>query len=151
MSRHWTLDDIKWDAFDASKVDAEILRAVKAASMVEFNSPDYVTYLCNVFAGKPEVHALIRQWGAEEAQHGLALARWAELADPSFNFKASFKRFQQGYAIPKDMQTSVRGSAAGEMIARCVVESGTSSYYTAIKDGTEEPVLKQIAANIADG
>jgi hypothetical protein len=149
MSRHWTLDDIKWDAFDASKVDAEILRAVKAASMVEFNSPDYVTYLCNVFAGKPEVHALIRQWGAEEAQHGLALARWAELADPSFNFKASFKRFQQGYAIPKDMQTSVRGSAAGEMIARCVVESGTSSYYTAIKDGTEEPVLKQIAANIA--
>jgi rubrerythrin len=108
-----------------------------------------VTYLCNVFASKPEIHAMIRQWGAEEAQHGLALARWAELADPAFDFKAAFKRFQAGYAIPKDMQTSVRGSRAGEMIARCVVESGTSSYYTAIKDATDEPVLKQIAANIA--
>ncbi len=149
MRRHWTLDDIKWDDFDASKVDADILRAVKAAAMVEYNSPDYVTYLCNVFAGKPEVHAQIRQWGAEEAQHGLALGRWAELADPSFDFKAAFRRFQQGYAIPKDMQTSVRGSRAGEMIARCVVESGTSSYYTAIRDAAEEPVLKQIAANIA--
>lgn len=149
MSGHWTLDDIKWADFDASKVDVEILRAVKAAAMVEYNSPDYVTYLCNVFAGKPKVQALIRKWGAEEAQHGLALARWAELADPAFSFKTAFKRFQDGYAIPKDVETSVRGSRAGEMIARCVVESGTSSYYTAIKDATDEPVLKQISANIA--
>jgi hypothetical protein len=35
------------------------------------------------------------------------------------------------------------------MIARCVVESGTSSYYTAIKDATDEPVLKEIAGRIA--
>ena len=35
------------------------------------------------------------------------------------------------------------------MIARCVVESGTSSYYSAIRDATDEPVLKEIAANIA--
>ena len=35
------------------------------------------------------------------------------------------------------------------MIARCVVESGTSSYYTAIRDATEEPVLKEIAGRIA--
>ena len=35
------------------------------------------------------------------------------------------------------------------MIARCVVESGTSSYYTAIRDATDEPVLKEIAGRIA--
>ena len=35
------------------------------------------------------------------------------------------------------------------MIARCVVESGTSSYYSAIRDATEEPVLKEIAGRIA--
>jgi hypothetical protein len=43
----------------------------------------------------------------------------------------------------------VRGSRRGEMIARCVVESGTSSYYSAIKDATDEPVLKEIAGRIA--
>ena len=35
------------------------------------------------------------------------------------------------------------------MIARCVVESGTSSYYSAIRDAAEEPVLKEIAGRIA--
>src|SRR5262249_37826705 len=44
---------------------------------------------------------------------------------------------------------SVRGSKRGEMIARCVVESGTSSFYSAIRDATEEPVLKEIAGRIA--
>lgn len=149
MSAHWTLDDIRWQDFDASRVDPEILRAVKAASLVEFAAPDYVTYLCNVFADRPHVQQLIRRWGEEEIQHGHALARWAELADPSFSFDAAFARFQAGYSIPKDEMHSVRGSQGAELIARCVVESGTSSYYTAIKDASAEPVLKQIAANIA--
>jgi hypothetical protein len=35
------------------------------------------------------------------------------------------------------------------MVARCVVESGTSSYYAAIRDATDEPVLKEIAGRIA--
>ena len=149
MDQHWTLDDIDWDRFDPAKVDPRIVRAVKAAAMVEFNAPDYVTYLCRVFSDRPDVQDAIRQWGDEESQHGQALARWAALADPDFDFDRSFKRFQDGYSIPKDAIESVRGSRAGELIARCVVESGTSSYYTAIRDATEEPVLRQIAANIA--
>ena len=43
----------------------------------------------------------------------------------------------------------MRGSRRGEMIARCVVESGTSSYYSAIRDATDEPVLKEIAGRIS--
>ena len=35
------------------------------------------------------------------------------------------------------------------MMARCIVETGTSSYYSALKDATDEPVLKQICGNIA--
>lgn len=149
MSRHWTLDDIAWNDFDAAKVDADILRAVKAAALVEYNAPDYVTYLCNVFADKPEIKDVIQQWGREEVQHGQALARWATLADPQFDFEQAMARFRKSYSIPTDAIESVRGSRAGEMIARCVVESGTSSYYTAIKEASREPVLKQIASNIA--
>ena len=42
-----------------------------------------------------------------------------------------------------------RGSRAGELIARCMVETGTSSYYTALGEATGEPVLKEICRLIA--
>ena len=61
-------------------------------------------------------------------------------------------RFRAGYKPPHfatDDAVSIRGSRRGEMIARCVVECGTSSYYSAIRDATEEPVLKEVAARIA--
>ena len=38
VRNHWTLDTIDWSKFDASKVDPELLRAVKAASLVEKNA-----------------------------------------------------------------------------------------------------------------
>lgn len=147
--RRWTLDDIAWDRFDPSRVDRELLRMIKAAALVEFNAPDYVEYLCNVFQRFPQVQADIRAWGLEEEQHGRALARWAQLADPAFDFDEAVRRFREGYRIPIDAQASVRGSQAGEMIARCVVEVGTSSFYSAIRDATEEPVLKQIVSHMA--
>jgi len=90
-----------------------------------------------------------REWALEELQHGQALGRWAALADPSFDFEASFKRFTDGYKIPIEVEKSVRGSRAGELIARCIVETGTSTYYTALADATDEPVLKAICRNIA--
>jgi len=145
----WTLDDINWDAFDRSKVDLRLLQAVKAAALVEFNAPDYVSYLCGVFNDNADLHEDLRQWGREESQHGRVLAKWAKLADPEFDFEDAFERFRKIQGIDTGAIESVRGSRAGELIARCVVESGTSSFYTAIKDTTEEPVLKQIATYLA--
>ena len=42
---NWTLETIAWDRFDASKVDPEILRNIKAAALVERNGSDYGIYL----------------------------------------------------------------------------------------------------------
>jgi hypothetical protein len=149
----WTLEDVRWDRFDSSKVTPPLLAAVKAAALVELNAPDYVSYLKRVFrdAG-PETSAAIEQWGCEESQHGRALGRWAELADPSFHLEEAFARFRKGYRpahFESDSTDSIRGTRRGEMIARCVVESGTSSYYSAIRDASEEPLLKEIAGRIA--
>ena len=149
----WTLDEVRWDRFDPTKVEPELVAAVKAASLVEYAANDYVAYLKRVFRdAPPKTRAEIDLWGIEELQHGLALGRWAKLADPSFDFQGAFARFQSGYTPPhfaKNDNASVRGSRRGEMIARCVVESGTSSYYSAIRDATDEPVLKEIAGRIA--
>ena len=147
--RHWTLTDIPWQQFDPARVDAEITKVVKASAMVEHNGGDYGTYLCNVFHDDPEFQDVARNWAMEEVQHGQALAQWAKLADPSFDFDASFGRFAGGYKIPTHVKSSVRGSRAGELVARCIVETGTSSYYTALMEAVDEPVLKEICRNIA--
>ena len=146
---NWTLESIAWDRFDRSKVDPEILRNIKAAAMVERNGADYATYLSRVFADDPSAVSDVEHWSVEEVQHGMALGRWAQLADASWDFEAAFARFRAGYTLPLDATRSVRGSQAGEMMARCIVETGTSSYYSALKDATDEPVLKQICSNVA--
>lgn len=149
MLKHWTADDIPWDRFDPARVDADMLRLVKAAAMVEKNSADYATYLKNVFPDDADFVAAADHWASEEVQHGDVLGRWAEMADPDFHFAERFRVFQDGYKIPVDAAASVRGSRAGELVARCVVEVGTSSYYTSLAGGTEEPVLKAICRRIA--
>ena len=145
----WTLDDIPWERFDRDKVDPELLRIVKAASLVEQNGGDYAVYLCNVFAEDAEFQAVARRWGAEEIQHGQALGRWAMMADPEFDHSAASARFTAGFRVPLAAATSVRGSRSGELVARCIVETGTSSYYTALAEATDEPVLKAICQRIA--
>jgi len=146
---HWSLNDIPWHAFDASKASPDLVSLAKAASMVEYNGQDYARYLNEVFADDEEFKPVVKQWAEEEVQHGMALRKWAELADPSFDFDRCFKDFTTGYKLPQNVQASVRGSRSGELIARCVVETGTSSYYTAIAESTDEPVLKAICLKIA--
>jgi hypothetical protein len=146
---NWTLETIAWDRFDRSKVDPEILRNIKAAAMVERNGGDYGIYLGRVFADDPAFVEVVSAWAGEEIQHGMALGRWAQMADPSWNFDKAFARFRAGYQLPLEAERSVRGSQAGEMMARCIVETGTSSYYSALRDAAQEPVLKQICGKIA--
>jgi hypothetical protein len=148
--KHWRMDDVPWDQFDPTKVDPELVLLVKAAAMVERNGVDYGTYLNRVFIDDPDFRAAADRWSVEEVQHGDTLGRWAMLADPGWNFELAFDRYKAGYHLPLlDADASVRGSRTGELIARCMVESGTSSYYSAMADATDEPVLKAICKLIA--
>jgi sulfur relay (sulfurtransferase) DsrC/TusE family protein len=146
---HWKIADLPWAYFDAARVNPELLKIVKAAALVEYNASDYATYLANVFPEDPGFQQEARDWSVEETQHGAALGAWAQKADPSFDFEAAFVRYTAGYKIDVDADASIRGSQAGELIARCIVETGTSSYYTALGDAADEPVLKQLCRNIA--
>ncbi|HTV87486.1 MAG TPA: acyl-ACP desaturase [Stellaceae bacterium] len=145
----WTLDEIPWQCFDSERIDLELVRIVKAASLVEHNGAAYAHHLCRIFAGDREFQEAARRWGAEETQHGRALARWAALADPQFDFAAAFARFRDGFRLEFDSDRSRRGSRAGEMVARCIVEIGTSSYYAALREAAREPVLREICRRIA--
>jgi rubrerythrin len=145
----WGADDIPWRSFDASRVDADLVKLIKAASLIEHNAPVYATYLCNVFHGDAGFAALAKDWADEEVKHGQTLARYAKLADPGFDFDDAFKRFTGGFQVPIEVSRSVRGSLTGEILARCVVETGTSSHYTAIRRATDEPLLRELCRNLA--
>lgn len=145
----WTLDDIAWSRFDRSQVDPELLRIVKTAAVVERNGADYGRYLGNVFADDAEFQKAAAAWAVAEEQHGRALARWAVTADPTYDADAAFLRFTALFRIPVDASLSVRGSRSGELCARCIVETGTSSFYSALRDASTEPVLREICSRIA--
>jgi rubrerythrin len=147
--KHWRIDEVAWDQFDRSKVDPEFVPAVKAAAMVERNGLDYAAYLNGVFHDDPDFQEAANNWAVEEVQHGDALGKWATLADPDWDYAAAFQRYREGFRIDTEANASIRGSRSGELIARCMVETGTSSYYSAIADATEEPVLQQICRQIA--
>ena len=147
--KHWRLDQVCWDSFDPSRLDPQMVPLVKAAAMVERNGDDYALYLQSVFSDDPDFRQAAANWATEEVQHGEALGRWAMLADPSWDFEAAFARYRAGYRIDVKADSSIRGSRTGELIARCMVETGTSSYYTALGEATAEPVLKQICRLIA--
>ena len=147
--KHWRIDDLAWSDFDPAKVNPALIPLVKAAAMVERNGTDYAAYLCKIFRDDPAFRAASENWAVEEVQHGDALGRWAMLADPGWNFMESFERYRNGYKLPLDVEASSRGSRTGELIARCMVETGTSSYYMALADATDEPVLKAICKQIA--
>lgn len=147
--KHWDIEQIKWDKFNPSLIDPKIVPLIKAAAVVERNSVDYTVYLNNVFAHDEELRLLFQQWEIEEVQHGEVLGRWAMMADPSWDYRDSFDRFTKFYKIDLDTDNSIRGSHTGEFIARAMVEVGTSSYYSALADHVNEPVLKEICRKIA--
>lgn len=147
--KHWRLEEIGWDAFDPHLLDPNIIPLVKAAAMVERNGDDYALYLQSVFHDDPDFHQAAAHWAEEEIQHGDALGKWAMIADPGWDFEAAFARYRAGYKIDVKADASIRGSRTGELIARCMVETGTSSYYTALGEATGEPVLKEVCRLIA--
>lgn len=147
--KHWRIEQVAWNRFDPSKLDPEVVPLVKAAAMVERNGDDYALYLKSVFRDDPDFQHAADNWALEEVQHGDALGKWAMLADPSWDFLAAFARYRESFKIDTKADASIRGSRTGELIARCMVETGTSSYYTALGEATEEPVLKEICRQIA--
>lgn len=150
--KHWTIEELPWDKLDPSKVPAALLEVIKAAALVEYNADAYAAYLCKVFSDDTAFRQAALDWAVEEVQHGKALGTWAEKIDPSWNLEKAMARFRDGYKVEhfiNEASSSVRGSRAGELVARCMVETATSSYYTAIGNACQEPVLQEICKKIA--
>ncbi len=147
----WSIDEIPFRDLDRKAVrnDRQLFHMLATASFVEITSDLYTGNLTEIYRGDDEVTQWLTQhWEPEELQHGAVLKRYVEIAWPDFDWNAGYGRFHTEYA-PYCAVERLAPTPALEMAARCVVETGTATFYRALSELTGEPVLKQIAAHIS--
>jgi hypothetical protein len=146
----WSLDDIPYDAIDATRIagDSYLFYMLAAASLVEINSDLYTRNLLEYFRGDTDVaNWLVQDWQHEEMQHGAALRRYVNTVWPDFAWDRSFLRFSADYT--RLCRPELLGPTQTlELVARCVVETGTASLYTMLSRLSPEPVLTGLLSHI---
>lgn len=146
-----------WDyrALHYEHIDREVMANEEAifyflatASFVEITTDLYTRNLVEYFAGDGEVEQwLATGWEPEKMQHGHALKRYVRAAWPEFDWQTAYDKFIAEYR--ECCQSEFLGpTPALEMARRCVVETGTCSYYTMIANLSPCPVLTELARNI---
>ncbi|QGW83034.1 ferritin-like domain-containing protein [Variovorax paradoxus] len=148
---HWKIEDLEFSriARDEVRQDENLFYLVASASFIESGSDLYTQNLVDFFRGDDEVTEwLTHHWEAEELQHGKALRAYVAHVWPEFDWETAYRGFLEEYATycKVELLAPTRGL---EMTARCVVETGTATYYRAMARSTAEPVLRDLASRIA--
>lgn len=148
----WSVSDIDYASIDVEKVrdNRTLFYLLVAASFIESGSDTYAGNLATYYAHVPEAATwLARHWESEELQHGFALRRYVEHVWPEFDWPRGYQRFFDEYSKTCSIDNFERSHAL-EMAARCVVETGTATYYRALEQASDEPVLRDLTRRIAN-
>ncbi|WP_216796441.1 ferritin-like domain-containing protein [Candidatus Vallotia tarda] len=146
----WRIEDIDLSQIVRlrSAMNEDLLLLLCAASFIESGSDLYTSNLSTFFKGDLEVSGWLNQhWGNEELQHGRALKAYINYVWPEFNWDLGFEHFFDEYSNTCSLEAFEKTWAL-EMVARCVVETGTATLYRAINEYSDEPVLKVITDHI---
>ena len=150
----WDYHQIDCDAIDAARVrsNGDLFNLVAIASFIEITSDLYEKNLVDFYEGDTDLTAWLRDvWEPEEVQHGRALRRYISAVWPEFDWEKAYAGFRDEYGALCTIE-AFQPTRAREMVARMVVETGTSTFYKALRAYAEdfgEPVLARIAANIS--
>jgi rubrerythrin len=148
--RHWSLADIPWQLIrrEAVAPNDSWFYLVTAASLMESATDLYTANLVDYFAGDEEVTSWLENfWLPEELQHGRALRHYVSVVWPEFDWEPAYRRFVE--ELRPFCQEALEPTRSCEMASRCVVETGTASYYTTLSRASPDPVLAKLARHIA--
>ncbi|MGH8397809.1 MAG: ferritin-like domain-containing protein [Gammaproteobacteria bacterium] len=152
VHQRWTLDDIPWQGIDRTALaNREILfYLVTTASFIETATDTYARNLIEYYASDAEATAWLDQhWQHEELQHGRALKHYVQTAWPDFDWDQVYNAFFAEFSANCVVEALEPGHCL-EMVSRCIVEMGTSSYYTALSALSPEPVLSLLTQLIRE-
>ena len=102
------------------------LDILKSAILLETRGKAFYRTAANQSTNS-DVKAFFETMAAEEVQHGEALGRWAQLADPDFDFDAAVARFRAGFRVPLEVDRSVLDALAGRCHRTSSSPSASSS------------------------
>lgn len=146
----WGLDNIPFEQIDVSKAreNEDLFYLVTSASFIEIASDLYTSNLIQHFSGDDDVVRWLEDhWQHEEMRHGYSLRDYALKVWPEFDWQSAYGSFFEEYSSMCTME-EFEPTRGLEMVARCVVETGTATFYTALSQHSTEPVLTGIAARI---
>lgn len=146
----WRLEDIPFDAIDTASVrdDEFLFLMLASASFVEILAETYSGNLIEHYQGNTEVTDWLQDfWQKEETQHGRALKAYVQTVWPEFDWEGTHQAFRIEYSSLCTVE-NLEPQRALELVARCVVETGTSTFYRALHDYAREPVLRQLIDNL---
>lgn len=148
---NWTLEDIPYDRIhtDLVKDDETLFGLLASASFVEITTGLYTDNLLTLCEGRPEMGRwLDEHWRHEEIQHGEALKHYVLAVWPEFDWERAYRAFYEEYSAVCTLD-EFEPTPGLEMLARSVIEVGTSTlYFMMTKYAVEEPVLKKLANHI---
>lgn len=146
----WRIEDIDLTRIDLRQAagNEDLLLLLCASSFIESGTDLYTKNLTSYFDDDPEVSAWLNtEWEPEELQHGRALKAYINYVWPEFDWDTAFRNFFEEYSKTCSVDEFEKTRAL-EMVARCVVETGTATLYRAINECSDEPVLKEITDHI---
>ena len=149
--RHWSLDDIPWHEIHRDRIghSEALFYMVTAASLMESATDLYTENLVEYFAGDDEITSWLKNnWLPEELQHGRTLRCYVETAWPDFPWDKVRQTFIEEFRPLCD--ESLEHARGLEMASRCVVETGTASFYTCLSRASPDPVLALLTRRIAE-
>ncbi len=146
----WNYEELPYDRVDRAAIadNRTLFYILATASFIEIMSDLYTVNLAEYYADDEEVCNWLKSgWEPEELQHGKALRRYVNTVWPDFDWDATFEKFSADYANYCNVE-SLGPTRALELARRCIVETGTCSYYSMVRNVSPCPVLTELATNI---
>lgn len=145
--------DIDYNSINIQKVEENrfLFYLLTIASFIEITADTYAENLSEYYTDNKEALLWLNgTWRAEEVQHGKALKAYVLHVWPEFAWQRAYERFLELY-LPLCNTDSFQSSKGLEMVARMIVETGTSTMYRSFESyakSFDEPVLAELTHNI---
>jgi len=136
----WKMAELPWEQLDKSQVDEQLLKMVKTAAYAELTTFYAALSYLQLFIDDVDLTQWFAVWFYEETKHPHVFMKWLSCFDVKLD-ENFLKEGRKIYPLPESKVERLAFNMIAEIIA--------SNMYIGLSKRTKEPVLIQIAKNLA--